>query len=247
MRRAEGLRMRRLLHRLLAAGALLLSTSLPARAGDEVLPRLITVTGEAEVRVVPDEVVFDLTVQTLDKNLRQAKAQTDERLKRLMELTRRFEVAPKDVQTDYIRVEPRYRGNDESRLFLGYAVRKDLLFTLRDVSKAEALLSEVIESGITRVNGVSFRTSELRKHRDQARVLAIRAAREKAVALAGELGQKVGKAYSIEEDVPTGRMMSQNITSNAFITEGDSSASAGTLALGQINVNARVTVRFELD
>lgn len=240
--------MKRLLHRLLAAGALLLSTSLPALADDAVLPRLITVTGEAEVRVVPDEVVFDLTVQTIDKSLRQAKAQTDDRVRRLVELTRRFEVAPKDVQTDYVRVEPRYRGNDETRLFVGYAVRKDLVFVLRDVTKAEALLSEVIESGITRVNGVNFRTSQLRRHRDEARVLAIRAAREKAVALAGELGQKVGKAYSIEEDVPTGRTMSQNVTSNAFTIDGaDSSGSPGTLALGQINVNARVTVRFELE
>lgn len=240
--------MKLLLPRLLAAAALLASAaSLPARADDTPTPRLITVTGEAEVRVVPDEVVFDLTVQTLDKNLRQSKAQTDERIKRLMELTRRYAVEPKDVQTDYIRVEPRYRGNDETRLFVGYAVRKDLVFILRDVTKAEALLSEVIESGITRVNSVNFRTSELRKHRDAARVLAIRAAREKAVALAGELGQKVGKAYSIEEDVPSGRVMSQNVTSNAFITDGDSSASTGTLALGQINVNARVTVRFELE
>ena len=241
--------MKRQLPRLLAAGALLLAAHLPALADDAVLPRLITVTGEAEVRVVPDEVVFDLTVQTLDKNLRQAKAQTDDRVKRLVELTRRFEVAPKDVQTDYIRVEPRYRGNDETRLFVGYAVRKDLLFTLRDVTKAEALLSEVIESGITRVNGVSFRTSQLRKHRDEARVLAIRAAREKAVALAGELGQKVGKAYSIEEEAPpSGRMMAQNASVNSFTLEGsDSSGSSGTLALGQINVNARVTVRFELE
>ena len=241
--------MKHLLPRLLAAAALLLSTSLPARADDAVLPRLITVTGEAEVRVVPDEVVYDLTVQTLDKNLRQAKAQTDERVRRLVELTRRYGVEPRDVQTDYIRVEPRYRGNDETRLFVGYSVRKDLVFTLRDVTKAEALLSEVIESGITRVNGVSFRTSQLRKHRDEARVLAIRAAREKAVALAGELGQKVGKAYSIEEEAPpSGRMMSQNASVNSFTIEGsDSSGSSGTLALGQINVNARVTVRFELD
>ena len=240
--------MRHLLPRLFASGAVLLAASLHARADDKTMPRLITVTGEAEVRVVPDEVVFDLTVQTTDKNLRQAKAQTDERLKRLVELTRRYEVAAKDVQTDYVRVEPRYRGNDETRLFVGYAVRKDLLFILRDVTKAEALLSEVIESGITRVNGVNFRTSQLRKHRDEARVLAIRAAREKAVALAGELGQKVGKAYSIEEDVPTGRMMAQNVSANAFSIDGsDSSSSSGTLALGQINVNARVTVRFELE
>lgn len=231
---------------LAVAFALLSAAAALAHDGPE--PRLITVTGEAEVLVVPDEVVFDLTVQTTNKDLRAAKAQTDGQLRKLIDLTRRYGVAAADAQTDYVRVEPRYRGNAESRLFLGYAVRKDLLFTLRDVSKAEALLSEVIELGVTRINGINFRTSELRKHRDRARAQAIRAAREKAAALTAEIGQKIGRAYSITEDVPTARPQLQNYQTNTFsIAEGESADSSGTLALGQIKVNARVTVRFELE
>jgi len=228
--------------------AFLALACLPAAAQERVGPRLITVTGEAEVRVVPDEVVFDVTVQTLNRDLKLAKAQTDERLKKLVELTRRYGVAPQDTQTDYISVEPRYRGNNEARQFLGYAVRKDLVFKLRDVSKAEAMLSEVMESGITRINDIDFRTSEMRKHRDAARAQAIRAAREKAVALTGEVGQKIGKAYSIEEVVPSGNAAAQNsITANYSRSEGEGEASSGTLAIGQITVNARVVVRFEIE
>jgi hypothetical protein len=172
-------------------GLFLIST---ATAQQQREPPLITVTGDAEVRVVPDEVVFDLTVQTLNRDLRLAKSQTDERLKKTLELTRKYKIAPADVQTDYVRLEPRYRGNDETRTLVGYSVRKDLVFTLRDAAQAEELLSEVIEAGITRINGVSFRSSQLRKHRDQARALAIKAAQEKATALASEIGQKIGKA-----------------------------------------------------
>lgn len=231
----------------LGAICLTLAASFPSRAQEKTGPRLITVTGEAEMRVVPDEVFFDLTVQTLNRELKVAKAQTDERLKRLVELTRRYGVEAKDVQTDYISVEPRYRGGNETRQFLGFAVRKDLAFTLRDVSKAEAMLSEVLETGVTRINDIDFRSSELRKHRDQARALAIRAAREKAVALTNEIGQKIGKAYSIEEIVATGNPSMQNYTSNAVGSSGDSEATSGTLALGQIKINARVVVRFELE
>ena len=39
-------------------------------------PRLITVTGDAEVRVVPDEVILTLGVETLDKDLGVAKTWT---------------------------------------------------------------------------------------------------------------------------------------------------------------------------
>ncbi|HJR07366.1 MAG TPA: SIMPL domain-containing protein [Pyrinomonadaceae bacterium] len=213
-------------------------------------PPLITVTGEAEVRVVPDEVVFDLTVQTLNRDLRIAKSQTDERLKKVIELTRRYKIAPADVQTDYIKLEPRYRNGDETRTLVGYSVRKDVVFTLRDASQAEELLSElIVESGISRINSVSFRSSQLRKYRDQARALAIKAAQEKATALTAEIGQKIGKAYSIEEESPSSnfRVGTLNQNNSLAVDGSDSSASEGTLALGQIKVNARVTVRFILE
>ena len=234
--------------RILAISALVLASSLGVFADDKVEPRLITVAGEAEVKVAPDEVVFDLTVQTINKDLKAAKNQTDERLKKVIELTRKYKLLATDVQTDYIKLEPRYRGNDESRLFIGYSVRKDVVFTLRDVTQAESLLSELIESGISRINGVRFQTSQLRKHRDQARALAITAAQEKAVALTGAIGQKIGKAYSIEEEVASRPSPYQNVSSNNFVLSSDEATeSEGTLALGQIKVTARVTVRFELN
>lgn len=229
--------------------ALCLTHASPAQQAGEPQPRLITVTGEAEVRVVPDEVVFDLTVQTLNRDMRVAKSQTDERLKRTLELTRKYKIAPADVQTDYVRLEPRYRGGDETRTLVGYSVRKDLVFTLRDASQAEELLSEVIEAGITRINSVNFRSSQLRKHRDEARALAIKAAREKAVALTAEIGQRIGKAFSIEEELPGGNIRQMSLLQNTVsVAEGgETYASESTLALGQLKVNARIRVRFFLE
>lgn len=210
--------------------------------------RLITVSGEAEVSIPPNEVVFDLTIQSIHKDLRTAKTQTDNSLKKIMDLARRYKVLDKDIQTDYIKLEPRYRGNDESRLFLGYSVRKDLLFTLKEVAQAEGLLSELIESGVSRINSVRFQTSEMRKFRDQARAMAIQAAQEKATALTAQIGQKIGRAYSIEEESSYRPYASNaNISQNSISSSDESRESEGTLALGQIKVSARVTVKFELN
>ena len=228
----------------------LLAAAASAFAEDKPEPRIVTVAGEAEVNVAPDEVVFDLTVSTFNKDLRVAKSQTDERLKNLIALARRYGVAEADTQTDYINLTPHYRGNNEARTLLGYSVRKDLVLTLRDVTRAEGLLSELLAGDVTRINTVSFRSSQMRKYRDQARDMAMRAAREKASALAGSVGQKIGKAYSIEEESPTPRSYaSQNVMSNNSVSfESDSSsASEGTLALGLIKISARVTVKFELE
>jgi uncharacterized protein YggE len=236
------------LMRVSAVVALMLLASVLVAADEKGSPRLITVSGEAEINVAPDEVLFDVTVQTINKDLRQAKSQTDERLKKLMDLTRKYKIAPQDVQTDYVKLEPIYRAGDQTRLFIGYSVRKDLVFKLRDVTQAESLLSEVLESGINRINSIRFQTSKLRMYRDQARAQAIKAAQEKAIALTREIGQTIGKAYSIEEDVPQRGYASQNSTANFVSTvEGDTADTEGTLSLGQIKINARVTVRFELN
>jgi uncharacterized protein YggE len=231
---------------------LLLLISLSVQAQDRGEPRLITVTGEAEVKVVPDEVVYDVTVQTFQKDLKTAKAQTDSRLKQVIELTRKYKIDSKDVQTDYIKLDPRYRGNDEARLLLGYSVRKDVVFTLRDVSQAESLLSELMESGISRINSVTFRTSESRKYRDQARAMAIRAAQEKATALTAQIGQKIGKAYSIEEEPrqrfgPPAGLLNVSQNSTTFAGDTDAESEGTTLSLGVISITARVTVKFELN
>ena len=126
-----------------------------------------------------------------------------------------------------------------------------------DISQFEALLTKALEAEVNYVHGIQFRTTELRKHRDEARAMAIRAAREKAVALARELGQGVGAPHSIRENASGwwsgynawwgGRWnapMAQNISQDAG---GGVSFEGGGLAVGQITVNARVTVSFFLE
>ncbi len=219
-------------------------------------PRLITVSGEAEIRVVPDEVILTLGVETWDKNLAEAKSQNDERVANVLAAVESFGVEPEHIQTDHVSIEPRYEDNYEKEDLIGYFVRKTVVVTLRDISQFEDLLTAVLAEDVNYVHGIQFRTTELRQHRDQARALAIKAAQEKADALAGELGQDIGQPHSIREDQAGwfswynswwgyrwgGNMMSQNV-----IQESGSAASAGdTIAPGQITVNARVTASFEL-
>ena len=220
-------------------------------------PRTVTTNGEADVKVVPDEVVLTLGVETSDKELPIAKAENDRRVKEVIAAAQAVGVAAKDIQTDYLRIEPRYHDNYELKDFIGYFVQKTIVVTLKDVSKFEKLLSAVLQVGANYVHGIDFRTSELRKHRDAARTLAIKAAREKAEALAGELGQKVGKPRSIQEGYSGwwssyggwwgrgyGSMQSQNVVQQA---PGGGAEMEGPLAPGTISVKASVTVIFEME
>jgi uncharacterized protein len=216
----------------------------------------ITVAGEALVQVVPDEVIFTLGVETKDQDLKVAKKDNDELVKKILASAKAQGIEPKHIQTDFLSIEPRYKYEHSQEVFLGYFVRKTVVVTLKDVSKFEDVLSNLLEMGANYLHGVDFRTTELRQHRDKARSLAIKAALEKGTDLASDLGRKVGKAHAINESPAWwgssyGRywgqrhgQMSQNVTQQQ---RGEGPETQETLALGQISVKAQVSVIFALE
>lgn len=245
---------------LLLLGLLLVGTlGMGGAATGEDRNRKISVSGSAEVRVKPDEVQLDLGIETSDMKLNVAKQENDQRVSRILEIARQAGVEDKHIQTEYLNIEPRYRdvSNDPNPVFIGYWVRRTVAITLRDPSKFDALLSRVVEAGSNYVHGIEFRTTDLRKHRDQARDQAIRAARQKAEALAAALGAKLGVVENINESQPAGWWTSYNrwgqptrrggfMTQNVMQEAGGGDG-AGTLAPGQVTVTAQVHVVFRLE
>jgi uncharacterized protein YggE len=240
------------------AGAVLFSAFIPSVATEESAAiGSISVTGEAVVKVVPDEVILTLGVETRHEELSVAKRHNDERVQRVIAVAKRLGIEEKYIQTDFINISPEYeyRSDDIDRI-VGYRVGKTIEITLRDIDRFEDLLTGTLEAGANYLHGVEFRTTELRKYRDQARALAIQAAQEKAQALAQELGRVAGEPQTISEAYSGwwssyntwwgsrwGNYLSQNVIQNAgleaFTTE------EGT-ALGQISVSAKIAVTFEL-
>jgi uncharacterized protein len=225
-------------------------------AGEKDTQRLITVSGNAEVRVTPDRAVFALGVETWDKEIEKARQENDERMKNVFRSLAQYQIPAADIQTGYITITPTYekrydkRNNPTESVLTGYRVEKMAAITLKDLSRLEKVLSTVYRDGANRVYGVSYRTSDLRKYRDQARSQAIRAAREKAEALTREIGQKAGKACTITEDSPVQRsygMGSQNVSQNVSDASGRGNLPDSTVSPGSISVSAQVTVSFELE
>jgi uncharacterized protein YggE len=214
--------------------------------------RTINVTGDAEVKVVPDEVSINFAVETNNTDLDKAREENDKKVSAVIAMVKKLGVEDKFIQTDYLSVEPRYDytvqyNNERERKFLGYYMTKNISVTLRDVSKFEKLVADALKIGTNYIRGISFQTTELRKHRDQARLMAIRAAKEKATALAGELGQKVGKPISISESSYNVPMYKNVRMQNAMASDESAGSSGEVIALGQIEIKASVSVTFELE
>ncbi len=235
----------------------------------------INVSGSAEVKVTPDEVDINAGVETRHERLDEAKRQNDQRVSKALEFLKKNGVKDKDIQTDYINIEPVYDPNagvdprtglpipgfDRQKSLVEptyYLVRKNIGVKLTDISHFDMVLSGLIDNGVNHVHHIDFRTTELRKHKDKARAMAIQAAKEKADAMASELGVKVGKPFSINVNDWSGWTGwspqnawgfggggGANAMQNASQSYGGGAGEAGaTFSVGQISVSANVNVSF---
>jgi hypothetical protein len=218
----------------------------------------ITVSGEAVVNVKPDIVIISLGIETSDADINVAKQKNNEIMKKAVAAMKEIGVPEKDIQTDYISVAPRWRNESLRDTFLGYFVRNSLVVTLEEAAKVEDLVTRVLQAGVNYINGVDFQAVQFKQYREQARELALKAAKEKAEKMAAVLGQTVGAPIQISENYvgsPSsywsgwygwGRPSGANSQVNVLVDRGNTGDVTDTIALGKLAIRANVSVTFEL-
>jgi uncharacterized protein YggE len=243
------------------AAALVLAgcLALPAVAAsaETTPPRTISTSGVAIVHVVPDEVVVGFGVETFKEDLDAAKKANDEACARLLKSIRSSGVEAKHIRTDTLGVQIKYKNSSHpSHGIEGYFARRAYSVTLKDTARLESVVGAALKNGANRITGFDFRTTSLRKHRDEARRRAVLAAKEKAEALTAALGAKIGAPRSIHEGSPGhGGYRSWwgwgnvNWQANAqvMMQAGGPAEDGGTTPLGMIPVRAQVSVTFDLE
>jgi uncharacterized protein len=220
----------------------------------------ISVNGEALVDVTPDRIILSFGIETSDKSVEVAKRMNTDILRKAVAAIKQCGVSEKDIQTDHLSIQPHYRDDYRAVDFIGYFVRNTFLVTLNKTGEVDELVSKVLAAGVTQIHGVDFQTTEYKKYREQARELALKAAKEKAQKMAAVLGESIGVPLQISETYSgmgssysswcwgtwgwgRGGGMNQNVAQNS---RGHSSEVSDTIALGKVSIRAAVSVTFEL-
>lgn len=225
-------------------------------------PRTITVTGVSEVEVVPDQAVLSLSIATFDKDLAAGKSRHDQRAKELQDVAVKLGVLPSDIQSSRIAIstERSERGKPKN-----VSLASSMTIHLRDLTRYDELLSALLTAGVQSMQSVEFTVSEKPKYKEQARLLAVRTARDQAAAMAGAVGQRIGNPLAITEmqaeetpqasspwqygDYRIGRFYSTffpNIAAKEKAPESSEAPATEAVAPGKIVFRMRVTATFEL-
>jgi uncharacterized protein YggE len=205
-----------------------------AQSADEATPAGLTVTGLGSVRTVPDRASFSFGVETQAATARAALTQNAAEAKKLLDALRAAGIAAADLQTSQVSLNP--RTDERGTGIVGYSAITTVTATLRDLSRAGAVVDAAVDAGANTVSGPSLTRGDTDAQYRQALRLAYADARTKAEALAAAAGKTLGAVTAIVES---------SSGSVPYAVAKDAAASTAVeIAPGTQSVDAVVTVTF---
>ncbi|MEH6705864.1 SIMPL domain-containing protein [Galbibacter orientalis] len=208
----------------------------------EITPS-IAVVGEGVVKVTPDQVLIKVRVESEGSSAQQVKSDNDKAIDKVLKYTKSMGVKEGDVKTEYVNLNKNY---DYQTKEYKYVANQSISILLKDLNKYSEFTEGLLNAGINRIDGVTFKSTEIETHNSKARMEAIKDAKKKAEEYASALGQSVGKALTISE---TGSISApQPIYRMEMMKSADSSGGGDmeTIAVGEMVIEAKVNVTFHL-
>jgi len=162
--------------------------------------RMITVDAEGSVDVKPDIAMTTMGVTTKAKNVSDAQAENTKIMNELIAKLKALDIAEDDIQTTNYNIYPMYNWTEEDgRVLEGYEVSQSVSVKIRDLEKANQVLSLAGEVGATDVSGLEFTIDDKEVYLAQAREEALEKVVEKITMLSNSLGVRVLSIVSYSE------------------------------------------------
>lgn len=232
----------------------LLSTSCTGK--NTAQEHCISVVGKATVYVSPDQATISFSVVSQANDLSAAKQRHDTAMQKTNTLFSQYGIEQKDVTAENLTIHPRYSYNSDMPKFLYYEITQNISAVITNLDNYEPFLTDLVNSGIDRINDVRFSAKDIKKYKDEARRNAVKAAEEKAqllceAASSGNYKPSLGKIIRMSEILSYSdwngngyNAMAQNRVAYAK-TAADVSASGGA-PIGKISFDAQIEMVFEL-
>jgi hypothetical protein len=223
--------------------ALLLALVAPVAARADEPPPAITVSGEGEVRAVPDTGQIAAGVVTEATTASEALRANSAAMQRVMAALDELGIPKKSVQTWGFSVSPVYEDHAVSRRaprIAGYRVSNQVAVEVQGVERVGAALDRLVAAGANELGGVAFSVAEPVPLVDEARRRAMADARRRAEIYAAAAGVKLGRVLQVEE---TGGGSPVQIR---YARTMAAEAAAPPIAAGELELSASVRVTYAI-
>lgn len=155
--------------------------------------RSVTVIGQGRVNYQPDIAVLNLGVQ-IDKaaSAEEALNQLNSKMTAIVKAVQEMGVNEADIQTQNYSLYPQYDYKDNISVVAGYNANQQVIIKVLAYDKDPERLSRVIgaasKAGVNQVNSLSFDASNMNDLKQEAKLQAIKDAKERGQVLADAAG-----------------------------------------------------------
>jgi uncharacterized protein YggE len=218
-----------------------LSLLLAASAVAET-PREIVVTGEGRIEVAPDMATVSAGVESSGDTAAEALEANAAAMRGVLEALGAAGVAPIDMQTSHIALEPVYRPRSDGEWtpdVVAYRARNTLTIRVREIGAVGRVIDDMMEAGLNRIEGIAFGLDDRQGSLDEARSEAVRDARAKAELYAEAAGVGLGQVVGIRETQPFDRPFPMAMRAEA--------AMDGAVAEGSVAITAMVEIVYNIE
>ena len=174
-------------------------------AADCDYKRTLNVSGTGEALAQPDAAVVTLGVSTEAEEAGDALKQNNTQMTAVIAALTEAGVASKDIQTQTIRLSPRYerpaprQGVTPPAELVGFTATNVVEVRVRRLAGLGEMLDAAVEAGGNQIQGIRFEITDKSALYDQARQAAWMDAQNKAEQLAELAGAELGAVITINE------------------------------------------------
>lgn len=215
----------------------------------------ISVNGTGDVTAVADIASLAINISKDGVTAKEAQNLLNDSITKTLSYLKEQKIEDKDIKSEYGGLSPKYSytqpvcyiypcPNRDPKI-IGYTATQSITVKVREVDNASVIRTGLAGIGITDISGPTFSIDDEEGFKAQARAIAIDDAKAKAKVLAKDLGVKLGKIVSFNEDGQDGNIpMYANKAS--FDTVSEAALSVPTLPKGENKITSNVTITYTI-
>jgi hypothetical protein len=214
---------------------------MPAFAQNPPELSVIVTTGQAEVKMAPDQAWVTIVAESRSKDPKEAQRLNVAAMNAVMQQLKAMNLGADTIRTTAYELHPEFDYANGRQTLRGYLARNAIEARVDDIARVGDVLGATVGSGATSVGGLRFGLKDRDGAEREALRLAVRDARTRADAAASGAGVQIVRVQRIEEQRSGGpeppRPMMRQMT-----MEASAAAMAPPVTPGPIEIRSVVTM-----
>lgn len=205
-----------------------------------------TSNGTGKVAVVPDMAILNLGVTDSGKDAKSLQNQVNTKMNTLTEKLKALSIDTKDIKTTSYNLYPNYDYQTGTNKITGYNLSANIEVKVKNLDNLNSVLDVAISEGANNVGQIQLTVNDdrLKELQMQARVEAIKEAKEKAQSLANASGLTLGRLVNVDENTPGG-VISPMFYQKDMAMGGSPESSRTNIQTGTTDITTSVTLYYE--